>query len=181
MIRQKIRVVNEQIKLLGFDEDGLRKMSKDMFEKFMKIKEKEENLILSKTPVIITTCKGIQSKALREFRFRKVIIDEATQAHEIETLMTMKQADQVVLIGDQMQLGPIYKGEAPVNDSMFTRLVNGNFPHFKMLTTQYRMHDYLLKVPNTLFYNDMITTGYRNVITENIFLNRQRPLLFIDH
>jgi len=34
------------------------------------------------------------------------------------------------------------------------------------------MHDYLLKVPNTLFYNNMINTGYRNVTTENIFLNR---------
>ena len=64
---------------------------------------------------------------------------------------------------------------------MFTRLVNGKYLHFKMLTTQYRMHDYLLKVPNTLFYNNMINTGYRNVTTENIFLNRQRPLLFINH
>ena len=93
MIRQKTRVVNQQIKLLGFDENGLRTMSKDRFERFMEIKHKEEQLILSHTPVIITTCKAIQSSALKNFRFRKVIIDEATQAHEIETLITMKEAE----------------------------------------------------------------------------------------
>ena len=89
----------------------------------MEIKAKIESLILSHTPVIITTCKAIQSNALRNFRFTKVIIDEATQANEIETLLTFKEAEQVVLIGDQKQLGPIYKGEAPTYDSMFDRLV----------------------------------------------------------
>ncbi len=77
-------------------------MSKEKFERFMEIKQKYEQLILSQTPVIITTCKAIQSSAFRDFRFRKVIIDEATQANEIETLITMKEAEQVVLIGDQM-------------------------------------------------------------------------------
>ena len=66
----------------------------------MEIKAKVENLILSHTPVIITTCKANQSNALRNFRFKKVIIDEATQANEIETLLTFKEAEQVVLIGD---------------------------------------------------------------------------------
>lgn len=40
MIRQKRRVVNNQIKLLGFDENGLRTMSKERFERFMEIKAK---------------------------------------------------------------------------------------------------------------------------------------------
>lgn len=125
MIRQKTRVVNNQIKLLGFDEEGLRNMTKDRFERFMEIKAKQESLILSKTPVIITTCKAVQSNVFKNTRFRKVIIDEATQAQEIETLITIREADQVVLIGDQKQLGPIYKGEAPICDSMFTRLKKG--------------------------------------------------------
>jgi len=43
------------------------------------------------------------------------------------------------------------------------------------------MHDFLLKVPNTLFYQDQISTGYRNVLPENIFLDREMPLLFINH
>ncbi len=59
----------------------------------MEIKARVENLILSNTPVIITTCKAIQSSALRDFRFTKVIIDEATQANEIETLLTFKEAE----------------------------------------------------------------------------------------
>ncbi len=181
MIRQKTRVVNNQIKLLGFDENGLRTMSKEKFERFMEIKSKEENLILSRIPVIITTCKAVQSNVFKNIRFRKVIIDEATQAQEIETLLTMREAEQVVLIGDQMQLGPIYKGEAPECDSMFTRLLKGNYPYFRMLKTQYRMHDFLLTVPNTLFYANQIESGYRNVQPENIFLHREKPMLFINH
>ena len=47
MIREKTKVVNSEISLLGFDEEGLRKMSKKDFESFMAVKTKYENLILS--------------------------------------------------------------------------------------------------------------------------------------
>jgi len=35
----------------------------------------------------------------------------------------MLEAEQVVLIGDHKQLGPIYKCDVPKNDSMLTRLI----------------------------------------------------------
>ena len=88
-------------------------MEQDKFERFMQIKAKQEYQFIKKIPIIVTTCKAVQSRALKDIRFRKVVIDEATQALEIETVLTMTDADQVVLIGDQMQLGPIYKGEPP--------------------------------------------------------------------
>lgn len=62
---------------------------------------------------------------------------------------------------------------------MFNRLVEAKFPNKLMLSTQYRMHDYLLKVPNVLFYDNKIESGYKNEF-ENLFLNREKPMLFID-
>ena len=116
--------------------------------------------MLENIPIIVTTCKSFGNSRLKNFRFRKVIIDEATQAQEVEALLTMKHANQVVLIGDHKQLGPIYKQEVLKCDSMFSRLIEGGFK-FTMLTTQYRMHPYLLTVPNVLFYENMIQSGYK--------------------
>ena len=100
MIRQKPKVVNQQLTLLGFDNEGIKNLTKEQFNKFMHIKESVENLILSQTPIIITTCKSFGSRRLRNYRFRKVIVDEAAQAQEVETLLPMREAEQVVLIGD---------------------------------------------------------------------------------
>ena len=63
------------------------------------------------------------------------------------------------MIGDQKQLGPTYSFEYKGPTSLFDRFIKaGNIYHF--LNTQYRMHDSLLDVPNTLFYNGKIMSGY---------------------
>jgi superfamily I DNA and/or RNA helicase len=51
--------------------------------------------------VVVTTCKATKGKLIRSQKFDIVIIDEATQAHEIETLETIFNAKKVVLVGDQ--------------------------------------------------------------------------------
>jgi superfamily I DNA and/or RNA helicase len=51
--------------------------------------------------VIVTTCNCSFSSRLKQFDFKRVVIDEATQAKEAETLLTCLQANQLVLIGDQ--------------------------------------------------------------------------------
>lgn len=88
-------------------------------------------------------------------------------------------AEQVVLIGDHKQLGPIYKCEILKSESMFNRLMEGDFPNKTMLKKQYRMHSFLLEVPNTLFYDQMIESGYKNSF-ENLFIHKDKPLLFVD-
>jgi superfamily I DNA and/or RNA helicase len=83
------------------------------------------------------------------------------------------------LIGDHKQLGPVYKCEVPRCDSMLTRLIEAKYPNFRMLKTQYRMHPFLLKVPNALYYDDKIESGYR-IQFENKFISREYPMLFIN-
>jgi hypothetical protein len=44
------------------------------------------------------------------------------------------------------------------------------------------MHDYLLKVPNTLFYDNKISSGYKkDHKNKNIFLGGEIPCLFVNH
>ena len=123
----------------------------------MAIKLKTEMEILHKTPIIITTCKASNSHRLHNFDFERVIIDEAAQSQEIETLLTFRRAKQAVLIGDSKQLGPIYRREVSEEcDSMLTRLVNSDYKHTILLTSQFRMNPALLEIPNKLVYDGNI-------------------------
>lgn len=49
-----------------------------------------------------------------------------------------------------------------------------------MLTTQYRMHKFLLTVPNVLFYEGKIESGYKGEGLKLRFLHKEKPMLFID-
>ena len=58
--------------------------------------------------VICTTCVAAFDRRIRNFRFRQVLIDEATQATEPETLIPiLKGAKHIILVGDHCQLGPV--------------------------------------------------------------------------
>ncbi len=81
-------------------EKSIRKISREEFEKFISIKESLEYLMIKGIPIIVTTCKAAKSKIFDGIAFKKVIIDEATQSHELETLESILNADQVVLVGD---------------------------------------------------------------------------------
>jgi superfamily I DNA and/or RNA helicase len=48
-----------------------------------------------------------------------------------------------------------------------------------MLQEQYRMHPYLLEVPNKMFYEGKIVSNYKQSIM-NKFIDTDLPLLFIN-
>ena len=53
-----------------------------------------------------------------------MIIDEAAQSSEVETLEALRYAEQLVLVGDHLQLGPVFKVEVQEGtESMFARLI----------------------------------------------------------
>ena len=86
-------------------------------------------------------------------------MDEATMVKEQEAFLATLSAEQVIMVGDQKQLGPTYEFKIDGPDSLFARLIQAGIKHY-FLNIQYRMHEALLKVPNTLFYNDEIVCGY---------------------
>jgi regulator of nonsense transcripts 1 len=171
-LQKLIQLKNEQGELSSNDE---RK-----YKTLIRTCEKE---ILSAADVICCTCVGTGDPRLSKFKFRTVLIDEATQAAEpgancfptnsprsisliafspecmIPLVLGCKQ---VVLVGDHQQLGPVIMNKkaarAGLTQSLFERLVVlGNRPI--RLQVQYRMHPCLSEFPSNMFYEGTLQNG----------------------
>lgn len=122
-----------------------------------------EKELLQTADVICTTCVGCGDLRLSGFRFRQVLIDEATQATEAECLIPIVMgAKQLILVGDHCQLGPVIMckkaAKAGLCQSLFERLVFlGNRP--LRLEVQYRMHPCLSEFPSQSFYDGSLQNG----------------------
>ena len=131
------------------------------------LQRKFEVELLQNADVVCTTAIGVGDSRLRKLRFVKVLVDEATQATEPETMVAIaKGAKQLVLVGDHCQLGPITVSSAArragLGRSMFERLVRLGVRPIR-LDVQYRMHPMLSAFPSDNFYEGSL----RNGVTED--------------
>ena len=150
-------------------------------------------LILKAAQVVTTTCTGAGDPTLDGMRFPFVLIDEATQATELATLIPIvHHCEQLTLIGDPEQLSPtiLYGGNnrkdidtfpGQLKISLFHRL-QGKVP-FHFLNEQHRMHPALCEFPSLQFYSGQLKTGHTPHNYTPIDFNwpdKSKPLLFID-
>ncbi|XP_060519911.1 uncharacterized protein LOC132698076 isoform X2 [Cylas formicarius] len=129
---------------------------------------KSEDMILRQCNVVCTTLNSCVNGKLidsvnRQFlNFSCCIIDEATQCHEVESLMPLTLGiNKLVLVGDPKQLAATVTNmeAAALNygQSFFSRVANvfgiaDPRSPIKMLTDQYRMHPEICSFPNRAFY-----------------------------
>jgi len=143
--------------------DEIGELTDRDMKKYKALQTKTEREILQSADVICCTCVGAGDPRLKNFRFRQVLIDEATQAVEAEALIPIcLGAKQIVLIGDHCQLGPVVMckaaAEAGLTQSLFERLVLiGIRPN--RLQVQYRMHPCLSEFPSNMFYEGSLQNG----------------------
>jgi regulator of nonsense transcripts 1 len=143
--------------------DEIGELSERDQKKYRSLRNRTEREILQAADVICCTCVGAGDPRLKNFRFRQVLIDEATQAIEAEALIPIAMgAKQVVFVGDHCQLGPVVMckaaAKAGLTQSMFERLVLvGNRPI--RLQVQYRMHPALSEFPSNMFYEGSLQNG----------------------
>lgn len=70
-------------------------------KQYKDLKRQAEDEILRNADVICTTCVSAFDQRLKSYKFKQVLIDEATQATEPETLIPiLKGAKHVILVGD---------------------------------------------------------------------------------
>lgn len=122
-----------------------------------------EREILHAADVVCCTCVGAGDPRLAKFRFRRVLIDEATQAVEPEALIPLVMGcKQAVLVGDHCQLGPVILNKkvakAGLSQSLFERLMLLGVRPIR-LTVQYRMHPMLSSFPSNTFYEGALQNG----------------------
>lgn len=119
--------------------------------------------VMREAQVVCATCVGAGSLVFEKSRFPAVLIDEASQATELATLIPlMRSCQQLVLVGDHCQLPPTIISEIAGNDgldvSLFDRLVQEGVTPY-LLDTQYRMHPAISEFPSDCFYGGNIADG----------------------
>lgn len=136
------------------------------------------NRIVRNAEVICATCIGSGHKDLESLNkddIGLVVLDEATQAAELECLVPLVRFrnTQVTLIGDQKQLPPTIMSPVLLANnedySLFGRIIKawgkGSLKYEKpmfaqqMLSTQYRMHPDISAFPNRQFYENRLVNG----------------------
>ncbi|GHJ90272.1 hypothetical protein NliqN6_6674 [Naganishia liquefaciens] len=151
-LQKLIQLKTEQGELSAQDERRYRNLVRNA-----------ERDILNAADVICTTCVGCGDPRLAKFKFRTVLIDEATQAAEPECMIPLVMGcKQVVFVGDHQQLGPVIMNKkaakAGLSQSLFERLIIlGNRPI--RLQVQYRMHPCLSEFPSNMFYEGTLQNG----------------------
>ena len=132
-------------------------------QRYEKLKRKSEMEILSKADAIVTTCVGAGDGRLSDFRFKCVLIDEATQATEPETLIPMVHGCKaLILVGDHKQLGSVIidkkAAKAGLKRSLFERMIDLNLRPIR-LEIQYRMHPSIADFPSAQFYEGSLQSA----------------------
>ena len=157
-------------------------------KRYLFLRNQAEQEILQSADVICTTCVGAGDPRLQNFRFRQILIDEATQAMEAECLIPIVLgAKQLVLVGDHCQLGPVVMckkaAKAGLTQSLFERLVLIGLRPLR-LQVQYRMHPALSEFPSRMFYEGTLQNGVDG--SERTFrdmdmpwIDPSRPMMFM--
>lgn len=86
-------------------------------------------------------------------RFDFCVVDEGSQLHLLLSLIPVSISSRFVIVGDHLQLKPLSKSSKDLSLSLFEYLLGED--HSK-LRVQYRMGTEIMRLSNTLFYNNQL-------------------------
>ncbi|RDA86667.1 hypothetical protein CP532_5013 [Ophiocordyceps camponoti-leonardi (nom. inval.)] len=116
------------------------------------------------TPVVATTCLGINHPLFLERSFDYCIVDEASQITLPICAGPIRMANAFVLVGDHNQLPPVVKNEEAreggLDVSLFKLLSDAHPESVVNLEHQYRMCEDIMTLSNTLIYGGKLRCGY---------------------
>lgn len=130
--------------------------------------------LVGDSKVVLATLHGAGGFQLRHEKFDVVIVDEASQALEAQCWVPLLSAKKVILAGDHLQLPPTIKSSilsskteiikpssklanTSLETTLFDRLLVLHGPSIKrMLTTQYRMHEKIMRFPSDEMYESRL-------------------------
>ncbi|KAK3337159.1 P-loop containing nucleoside triphosphate hydrolase protein, partial [Cercophora scortea] len=129
--------------------------------------------LVAGSKVVLATLHGAGGFQLRNEAFDVVIIDEASQALEAQCWVALLSAKKAVCAGDHLQLPPTIKSlnsksskttvkeKGPtLETTLFDRLLALHGPAIKrMLTTQYRMHEKIMRFPSDELYDSKLVAA----------------------
>ncbi|KAI1848956.1 hypothetical protein JX266_005384 [Neoarthrinium moseri] len=115
------------------------------------------------TPIVATTCLGVNHPVFNERTFDYCIVDEASQITLPICLGPIRLARTFVLVGDHNQLPPLVQNEdariGGLDISLFKLLSDTHPDSVVNLEHQYRMCEDVMTLSNTLIYNGRLKCG----------------------
>lgn len=136
--------------------------------------------LVGESKVVLATLHGAGGFQIRNENFDVLIIDEASQALEAQCWIPLLSAKKLILAGDHLQLPPTVKSSIDTGNSkvdiasssdpsksmlaagslettLFDRLLALHGSSVKrMLTTQYRMHEKIMRFPSDEMYGSRL-------------------------
>ncbi|KAK6587405.1 hypothetical protein PZA11_000695 [Diplocarpon coronariae] len=148
---------------------------KELRKEFREREKKCIGSLIKGSKVVLATLHGAGGFQTKDEVFDVLIIDEASQALEAQCWVPLLGARKVVLAGDHLQLPPTIKtlnSKAKTKDprgviqgmtletTLFDRLLALHGPGIKrMLTTQYRMHEKIMRFPSDELYESRLVAA----------------------
>lgn len=132
------------------------------------------------TPVVATTCLGINHTVFQERSFDYCIVDEASQISLPICAGPIRMARTFVLVGDHNQLPPVVKNEQArtggLDVSLFKLLSDAHPASVVNLAHQYRMCEDIMTLSNTLIYNGQLRCGTEKLKTRKLSIPHMEAL-----
>jgi DNA replication ATP-dependent helicase Dna2 len=132
------------------------------------------------TPVVATTCLGINHAIFNERTFDYCIVDEASQITLPVCLGPIRMARTFVLVGDHNQLPPLVQNEdartGGLDVSLFKHLSDMHPSSVVNLEHQYRMCEDVMSLSNNLIYNGRLKCGTAEVAARKISIPNMSAL-----
>lgn len=173
--------------LLKLKDDGLKilrlgqpsKISREILD-FIVLAFKERNSLeeirsdWQDSPIVATTCLGINHPIFNERTFDYCIVDEASQITLPVCLGPIRFANTFILVGDHFQLPPLVQNEEArkggLEVSLFKRLSDKHPASVVYLEHQYRMCEEIMTLSNKLIYGGRLKCGSQAVSQREIII-----------
>lgn len=124
------------------------------------------------TPIVATTCLGINHAIFSERTFDYCIVDEASQITLPVCLGPIRLAKTFILVGDHYQLPPLVANEEAreggLDISLFKHLSDSHPSSVVNLEHQYRMCEDVMSLSNKLIYDGLLKCGSQEVANSTI-------------
>lgn len=132
------------------------------------------------SPVVATTCLGINHPIFNERTFDYCIVDEASQITLPVCVGPIRLARTFILVGDHYQLPPLVANEEAkkggLDVSLFKHLSDSHPASVVYLEHQYRMCEEVMTLSNRLIYNGRLKCGSQLVAQSRIRIPNMEAL-----
>jgi DNA replication ATP-dependent helicase Dna2 len=118
--------------------------------------------------VVAATTATCGSRVMRSQSFDVVVVDEASQLTEPDTLAAINRGERFVLVGDHKQLPPVVQAGGDLETSLFERLIDMHPEAAVMLDRQYRMSQRIQAFSSREFYDGALRPASGAVAAQSI-------------